>query len=231
MAQWLIAHWENKGMKYAVYAKFFAALLIGWILWAMAGCTHQKVAAMHELPQYDFTYTGNMYYDDTIQFQCTAPDTAALLWNFGDGTLSTAHAPSHVFQTGDSFLVTLTVDSTGKVSKYLKILSPANMYIDRVTLGRTWKGFGLLHYPWVDTTFYSDTSFSLRSLTNNSFTLFGQAMTYYQFKTSDSSVEYRNDPDPPVFASLVYYISRDSMSLTYTSNSGMSSWQAYYHTE
>ncbi|MBL8729567.1 MAG: PKD domain-containing protein [Planctomycetes bacterium] len=65
------------------------------------------------------TAVGSVYDDETVQFTDTSAGTVtSRLWNFGDGTTSTAQNPTHVFATPGTYSVFLTVtDAMGTDSE------------------------------------------------------------------------------------------------------------------
>ncbi len=92
--------------------------------------TFKKVTTTSSaVPKADFTY------QDTIQFYGTATDQdgddiVSWHWDFGDGTTADEQNPTHQYQDGGTFDVTLTVtDSrglTGSVTKTITIEGPPN---------------------------------------------------------------------------------------------------------
>ncbi|MCE2787499.1 MAG: PKD domain-containing protein [Sphingobacteriales bacterium] len=65
------------------------------------------------------------YINKPIQFSSTSSKATSYLWNFGDGTTSTAANPLKVYSTAGTFSVTLTINggvSTKTISNFITIL-------------------------------------------------------------------------------------------------------------
>lgn len=66
----------------------------------------------------------------TVNFACSTPGVASYLWNFGDGTTSTANNPTHVFSVNGSHTITLIVTSIEGCSdtiimpNYISVMGP-----------------------------------------------------------------------------------------------------------
>ncbi len=70
-----------------------------------------KTVQVLATPSADFTYTGGGCAGDPIQFNCSLG--TAWSWDFGDGNTSSAQNPTHTFNNGGSYVVSLTITNPG----------------------------------------------------------------------------------------------------------------------
>ncbi len=93
------------------------SLLVG-----ITGCKKDTPAGT----QFTFSYTGNPCRGDTLYFKSTAPTGSSFLWNFGDGSTSTAAAPYHIYSDSGMQNVTLIVNNNYAT----QVKKPVNIFVD-----------------------------------------------------------------------------------------------------
>ncbi len=98
------------------------------------------------LPIADFEISNKLpeVFDEIILIN-KSQNSTSFEWDFGDGTLSTEAAPTHVYQEGGTFTIKLTArgeDMTSSTSKDIDILIPINIFpgkgIKDINLGELW---------------------------------------------------------------------------------------------
>jgi PKD repeat protein len=69
-------------------------------------------------PSADFSFTGILEVGQAIMFSNLSKNTDTQSWDFGDGAVSTASSPSHIYPKPGQYTVSLTAQGNGKsVSK------------------------------------------------------------------------------------------------------------------
>lgn len=123
----------------------------------------------------DFTFTQTPLCDSaTVQFNDTVYSTlssvASVSWNFGDGSTSTAHDPSHLYTTSGNYNVTLIISNTNgckdTIIKTVVIHGKPNVVVtpsqasfcQGQTTGVSLTATGASTYTWAPTTSLSCTT-------------------------------------------------------------------------
>jgi chitodextrinase len=90
---------------------------------------------------HDFRYSGRHNVGDAITFQTTESLSAALLWDFGDGTTSSEVTPAHVYDSAGRYRVQLTVNGVAEPqgALYVRVYN-ANDTVARLTAQRPFRG-------------------------------------------------------------------------------------------
>lgn len=85
------------------------------------GCTDSKLKSIYAgYNETQFSFPTSVCLGDTLQYQSTAMEVLSWTWDFGDGFSSTDSLPSHVYQSGGTFGVSLTtMDSNGCEMNFL----------------------------------------------------------------------------------------------------------------
>jgi PKD repeat protein len=92
----------------------------------MQGCYPEPVA------NFDFSYTDNTA-PALVSFSNYSTDAEEYQWNFGDGNTSTSHSPTHTYEEGGTFTISLTATGRGgdnTMPKSITIIQPTS-YIFR----------------------------------------------------------------------------------------------------
>lgn len=89
-------------------------------------------------PIASFNYGGSMETPAVITFTNTSQNADSYLWEFGDGTTSTATNPSKTYNTKGTYTVTLTANntSTGKSNQTSQnlVITPGKVFLQRVII-------------------------------------------------------------------------------------------------
>ncbi len=79
------------------------------------GCANSKMKGIYVgYNEIQFSLPTSVCLGDTVLYQSTATDVSSWAWDFGDGVYSTDSVPTHAYQSGGTFGVSLTtMDSNG----------------------------------------------------------------------------------------------------------------------
>lgn len=119
----------------------FALIVIVLFFFCMApGCKKKDTSADNYTVTFDFSYTGVPCPGSQIHFKAAAPPGVSLHWDFGDGTSSTDSTPSHIYNSVDSFNVTLVINGNPlyTVSKKVAVFK-APLYTQNLAGNYTWR--------------------------------------------------------------------------------------------
>lgn len=89
------------------------------------GCsdTYSQTVQVTQVLSAKFGYQVNTCLNRTVQFSDSSTLATSYLWNFGDGTTSTAVNPLHTYLRDSIYTVTLTVNGTVYVSKVITVVT------------------------------------------------------------------------------------------------------------
>ena len=119
-----------------IYLALFAALLF-----LLQGCYPDPVA------NFEYSYNDNTA-PASVSFTNLSTDAEDYNWDFGDGNSSTTSSPSHVYNDGGNFSVTLRAKGKGgesTISKSIVILDPTTYSIRNLT---TLTLYSVTSYYW-----------------------------------------------------------------------------------
>ena len=91
----------------------------------MQGCYPEPVA------NFDFSYNDNMA-PALVSFSNYSTDAEEYTWNFGDGNTSTSHSPTHTYEEGGTYSISLTAKGRGgenTMSKSISIIQPTSYIV------------------------------------------------------------------------------------------------------
>ncbi len=90
----------------------------------------KSISVPYSVPLANFTFTGdNNPAPCQVTFTNYSTNATSYSWNFGDGTISSAQNPQHIFTSGGNYLVQLTAmgpGGTNSITKSVNILYPAS---------------------------------------------------------------------------------------------------------
>ncbi len=140
--------------------------------WLLAGCGHKPPAVVPSA-NYDFTYTGTLNILDPVCFTATGINTKSkCIWDFGDGTSSSAIAPCHLYTSQGTYIVRLVVDNdiAHKVQKTLNMIQVSGTeYTYLIGGNRNWHHYTSQYmYTYTQRDTLADTSFAVQVLNHTS---------------------------------------------------------------
>jgi PKD repeat protein len=106
------------------------------MLLAFLSCTKKDGTGASQIAA-NFTYSGNGTAPSTVQFTNTSSNASSYSWDFGDNSTSYLSSPSHTYNKGGVYTVTLTATGAGgtkMVTKTVNISTPTSVKITGVKL-------------------------------------------------------------------------------------------------
>lgn len=163
----------------------------------------------------DFTICGAMFMDSSMTFCADASlDGEAVEWNFGDGTRSTEHKPTHVYIDTGTYNITLAVAS-GKVGEAKKTIKLSSYSPYTKTVCHAWlcdqSYYYTLPWPSTDTTVYtSNVSLEVTYENPGAIRINGDILNYDRVGSTYGAVKYGVKGSYSERA-LYYYPANDSI--------------------
>jgi len=103
-----------------IYVVFLAVLVM-----FLKGCYPEPVA------NFDYSYTDNQA-PALVSFSNYSTDAEEYLWNFGDGNTTTQQSPTHTYEDGGTFSISLKASGRGgdnTMSKSITIINPTSFIV------------------------------------------------------------------------------------------------------
>jgi PKD repeat protein len=97
-----------------------------------AGCSdtltiHDYIHVNYQIANYTTPPPASGCAPFSTSFSLSDPAGVSYLWNFGDGTTSTASTPSHVYENPGQYMVTLLIDNGSPCLKYYPVFQVVNV--------------------------------------------------------------------------------------------------------
>jgi PKD repeat protein len=126
--------------------------LLAALVFSLKSCYPEPVA------NFDYSYTDNTA-PASVTFSNYSTDAEEYLWDFGDGNTSTTHSPTHIYEDGGNFSITLKATGRGgesSISKSITIVDPTSFIVKNQS-SATLYGLATFYYEAATSTIHEDT--------------------------------------------------------------------------